>query len=382
MQERVYNIRISPGVIKNDIFPKIWYGGDFSYPLKGKPCCDYKPVYSGVTTGTTYVYSSMTQILSGGTNGESLLDITLPIFLSENTVDIGYYNVFDGLIDQQDTMLNFLFESSTSNPFVYSFYNTSDNDFKKYLSFSSYQIDWGDGTQVEIITEFSPTPYIHTYAAQGEYTISMSGLSPWGYNIITKNVYLPYSDITIDNPNGEAFFVPTGGSWSGIPISYNYIYHYDETCNENIPCCDFTTVPFLVTGYTKSSLTDLQQYGKVKYVVGREVTGASGNVMVYKGPSQDNSYTAYTINNIDYYDFPNGVTLFVVESSGCTDLSCSAITKNEVLLNVISEAEVQTNVFIERGKNSALEMIQRLGEINNIGELEQYGYKFYNIVKI
>lgn len=382
MQERVYNIRISPEVIKNDIFPKIWYGGDFSYPLKGNPCCDDKPVYSGITTGTTYVYSSMTQILSGGTNGESLLDVTLPIFLSENTVDIGYYNVFDGLIEQQDTMLNFLFESSTSNPFVYSFYNTSDNDFKKYLSFSSYQIDWGDGTQAEIITEFSPTPYTHTYAAEGEYVISMSGLSPWGYNVITKNVYLPYSDITIDNPNGEAFFIPTGGSWSGIPISYNYIYHYDETCNDNIPCCDFTTVPFLVTGYTKSSLTDLQQYGKIKYVVGRIITGSSGNVMVYKGPSPDNSYTAYTINDIDYYDFPNGTTLFVVESSGCTDLSCSAITKNEVLMNVISEAEVQTNVFIERGKNSALEMIQRLGEINNIGELEQYGYKFYNIVKI
>jgi len=58
---------------------------------------------------------------------------------------------------------------------------------------------------------------------------------------------------------------------------------------------------------------------------------------------------------------------------------CSAITKNEVLLNVIDEAEIQTNVFIERGKNSALERIQRLGEVDNVGDLEKYGYKFFNV---
>jgi hypothetical protein len=51
-------------------------------------------------------------------------------------------------------------------------------------------------------------------------------------------------------------------------------------------------------------------------------------------------------------------------------------------MNVISEAEVQSNIFIERGKNSALEMIERLGEINSVGDLEEYGYKFYNIIKI
>ena len=37
------------------------------------------------------------------------------------------------------------------------------------------------------------------------------------------------------------------------------------------------------------------------------------------------------------------------------------------------------NVFIERGKNSALERIQRLGEVDNVGDLEKYGYKFFNV---
>jgi hypothetical protein len=63
-------------------------------------------------------------------------------------------------------------------------------------------------------------------------------------------------------------------------------------------------------------------------------------------------------------------------------LFCSAITKNEVLLNVVFEPEVQSNIFIERGKNSALERIQRLGEIDNMGDLVNYGYGFFNIVEI
>ena len=58
------------------------------------------------------------------------------------------------------------------------------------------------------------------------------------------------------------------------------------------------------------------------------------------------------------------------------------IVKNEALLNVIDEPEVQSNVFIERGKVSGLESMERLGEVDNLGDLEKYGYKFFNIIKI
>jgi len=385
MQERIYNIRISPEVINNKFLQVIWSGDGYSINVAQNPCCDEEiPPITGVTTGNTFVYVPMPDLLSGGTNGNSLLDITVPIFLSENTVDVGYYNVFDGFLLQKDTMLNFLFSSTTSNPYTYNIYNTSEVDIKNYLSFSSYIIDWGDGSLPQTITDIAPTPYTHTYAASGIYNITMSGLSPWGYNIITKKINIPFTDIIIDNPNGEAFFVPASGNWSGIPISYDYIYHYDEECNETIPCCEFTTIPFLVTGYTNSSLSDLQQYGVNKYVIDKPVSGASGSLGFYHGVGPNGIYTAYTINDIDYYDYSDGTTLFVVNSSGCTseNLVCSAITKNEVLMNVISEAEVQSNIFIERGKNSALEMIERLGEISSVGDLEEYGYKFYNIIKI
>jgi hypothetical protein len=41
--------------------------------------------------------------------------------------------------------------------------------------------------------------------------------------------------------------------------------------------------------------------------------------------------------------------------------------------------EVQTDVFVERGKYSPFEYIQRLGEVDNVGDLQRYGYGFFKI---
>jgi hypothetical protein len=73
----------------------------------------------------------------------------------------------------------------------------------------------------------------------------------------------------------------------------------------------------------------------------------------------------------------------MVYSSGLTqdDIVMSGLTKNEALINVIDQPEVQTDIFIERGKNSALEFVERLGEVDNVGDLEKYGYGFFNVKK-
>ena len=55
------------------------------------------------------------------------------------------------------------------------------------------------------------------------------------------------------------------------------------------------------------------------------------------------------------------------------------IVKDELLFGIISQPEVQSNVFIERGKNSALERVQRIGEVDNLGDLIKYGYRFFNV---
>ena len=388
MDERIYNIRISPEFITSDIFSINYTGNSYNDEFEVEICCDI--ITSAVTknyTGQTYVYSSMTEVLSGGTNGTSLLTgLTIPIFISETCIDIGYYSTFDGAVIQKDVMNNFLFSSTTLNPYEYFFYNTSDSQSLGYLQFSDYKVDWGDGIS-QTITNFSPNYYTHTYVASGDYTISMSGMSPWGYNIIKKDITVPYSAATITNPNGTAYFVPAGGNWSATPIMYDYIFSGDSNCDLEV--YDVSSSPIIVTGYTTSNVNGLEVYGKKddlyggKFKLGVQVTGSSGNIGTYWGPDATNTYTAYTINNIDYYDYNDDTTIFIVESSGITSdmIVCSGLTKNEVLLNVIDEAEVQSDVFIDRGKVSAYERVQRLNEIDNIGELMIYGYKFYNIVK-
>jgi hypothetical protein len=89
----------------------------------------------------------------------------------------------------------------------------------------------------------------------------------------------------------------------------------------------------------------------------------------------------HTIQDIDYYDYSDGTTIYFTQSSGLTAdwMVQEPIVKNELLLGVISQPEVQSNVFIERGKNSALERIQRIGEVDNLGDLIKYGYRFFNV---
>lgn len=57
------------------------------------------------------------------------------------------------------------------------------------------------------------------------------------------------------------------------------------------------------------------------------------------------------------------------------------LTKLEVLMNMVQRPEVRSNIFIERGKVTAFEKAQRMGQINSIGELELHGYGYYKIEK-
>jgi hypothetical protein len=381
MQDRNFHIRISPEVINRKKFLVNYNSVTISPTLSADPCCNITTTTTTTRlTGLTYTYSSMTQILSGGTDGTSLLTgLTIPIMLTETATDMGYYSVFDGLILQKDILTNFIFSGDPTNPSKTLYlYNTSDNEFKKYLEFSNYQIDWGDNTPLTTISPYTSTPYIHTYSTPGEFTVSMSGLSPWSYNIVQKTVYVPFTGVTVDNLNGTAYFIPLGGSWSGTPLSYDYIFSGDSSCDV------YDTNPYLdgnviITGYTKSSLNDLRQYGLRKFKVGEQVTGSTGVVGIYKGISPDGLSSGYTINGIDYYDYEDGTTLFVVSGITPIDVVCSAITKEEYLINVVDSPDIQSAVFIERGKVSVLEKIMRLGEVDNIGDLTKYGYGFFKV---
>jgi len=389
MEEQKYYFKISPENIISDLVYVNWTGGtDIQYTVD--PCCPITATTVTVMSGTTGVYTGMTDILSGGTGGTSLLTgLTIPLLFTETAVDLGYYSIFDGAVLQKDVITNFLFSATTGNPYTYYFYNTSDTEFKKFLSVVTYKLDWGDGSPV--ITLTSPGPISHVYpSASNTYVITLTADSPWGISQVTKTITTPFTNVPILNPFGTATFTPAGGSWSATSFSYDYIFTGDSNTNINdYYSSNYTPVPFVVTGYTQSSVNDLAQYGPKfllvdgKFKVGVQVTGSTGVVGTYWGTDPTNTYVSYTINDIDYYDYNDGTTLYVVNSSGFTpnDLVLSALTKNEALINVIDQPEVQTNVFVERGKNSGLESIERLGEVDNIGDLTKYGYGFFKVKK-
>ena len=138
MNEERYYIKISPESLKSDIVQQ---------------------TYSGNTFG---VYSAMTQILSGGTNGDSLLtDLTVPIVFNQTFDDMGFYSTFDGFVLQKDVVSNFIVSGDPTNDFKVKLYNTSDQ-LKKFLKLSTYTEDWGDGT-VEPFTAIYPDYMEHEY---------------------------------------------------------------------------------------------------------------------------------------------------------------------------------------------------------------------------
>jgi hypothetical protein len=345
-QEKYY-IKISPETIKGDIAQK---------------------TLSGITFG---VYSAMTAVL----NGEILTDMSVPILFNQTFDDMGFYSPFDGFILQKDVVTNFVVSGDPTNQYKVYLYNTSD-EFKKFLKLSNYTIDWGDGT-VEPFTEKFPNYKEHTYPPTNDrYTIKLTQKNPWGITDIEKPIDIPNTPITINNPLGNITFTAQGGNWANIPINYNFIFTGDS---ENTVSAQVSNQSVTISGYTSSKLTNLKLYGPTKYdtsVVVKKKNENYGRVTEIT-----NAYTAYTIQNVDYYDYPNGKTIFFMDSEGLTEemLVAEPITKEEVLFGVVSSPEIQSQIFIDRGKTSAFEGIQRLGEVDNIGDLVSYGYGFFKI---
>ena len=68
--------------------------------------------------------------------------------------------------------------------------------------------------------------------------------------------------------------------------------------------------------------------------------------------------------------------------NGTPVLLCrTPLTKEEALMNVAEPPEIQSEIFIERGKQSVMEPNQRLGEITTMGGLVNYAYGYYKIKK-
>ena len=389
MELQEYKFIVSPENIKSDIV-FVPYTGETDVTTIIDPCCLTASTFSATTTGTTGVYLPMEYLLSGNTGGTSFLTgLSVNIMFTESAVDIGWYTPTDGLILQADVLNNFIVTADTINPYNFTFYNTSDLELIKFLQLVTYTLDWGDGSPTQLVLGITPITHVYP-SGPNVYTITLTANSPWGISKVQKIVTVPYVNVTIPNPQGSITFFPAGGSWTGTPISYDYIFTGDSNTNVNdYYSYNYTSVPFTITGFTQSTLNDIAQFGpKInleggKYKLGIQVTGTTGAVGTYWGVDPTNTYSAYTINGMNYLDYED-YTIYITDSYGLVpgEIELSAITKNEALLNVIDQPEIITNVYIERGKYTPLENIMRLGEVDNVGDLEKYGYKYFNVEKV
>lgn len=105
--------------------------------------------------------------------------------------------------------------------------------------------------------------------------------------------------------------------------------------------------------------TDKQVYG-IKFL---EYTGTSRNVVI------DNIQSQINLNSFSYMS----------EGWNETNISLSAITREEYLFGITTPPEVQSDVYVDRGKTSVLDMHLRLSEIKDLGELSRYGNGFYKL---
>jgi len=373
-----YNIRISPGVLSTDLI---------SFPYTSD-------TVNGVTSYNFNTYTGISYLVSGNTNScgcnqltcgvcascepSSLLTgLTIPIFLTQKFNDIGYYSEFDGNVLQKDIITNFLYSADTNNPYSITLYDTSGDPTVSLLTQTVFYVDWGDGTTPQQITN---NQLNHTYINHGQYVISFSGTNLWATNVVEKPISIPVTGVTVTNPLGTYIFTKQGGNWSSITPSYDYIFTGDSinTCEAQVSS-GYTTVPFIVSGYTSSKLNDLKRWGPQSFTPGYVITKKGSMFGMVDQITPD--YTSYTINNISYYDLTNGRTFYVMNSSGitCDDITLAKITKDEYLLDFVSAPEIITDVYLERGKYSPFENLNRLGEVDNIGDLQRYGYGYFKI---
>jgi|694.fasta_scaffold95102_2 hypothetical protein len=341
--------------------------------------------YDGYNFG---VYSGMSQILKAGPNDTSLLTgLTIPVLLKQDYQDIGFYSVTDGNVGQLDTDLNFVFTSSTQNPYTYNFYITTANK-KKYLNRTVYSINWGDGSPVQTVQGVAPSYTTHTYTqpiSTTSYTVSLIAYNQIGTFFVNKTINIPYTDVSFQNPYGTVEWVGLPqGSWDTIPQYQNYIYSSETNSSLSVQTgSTFIDIPFIISGYSQSQLFQLESYGPVKFPANNQQKtlsdGTKGQVVSFSP-----QMSSYTINNLLYMDFSGGSTVYVVYSSGLTEhtIIASAITKNEVYMNMWDLPQVQVSGVIERGKNSGMEKFIRIGEVDSIGDIVNYGYKFFNVQRI
>lgn len=291
----------------------------------------------------------------------------LPIFLETRTDELGPFVGFDGYAEQIEQIVNFTYKQNGN---VVTLYNTVNPDKQRNIVDLTYTINWGDSQTSTISANTgvvgSNFPNVsHTYINSSAYTITLSYSSPWEQKKISKKINVPQYSL-VENPLGQFIGVTVPAYTNATGQSQNYLSNLDYTNNTGNTPSGFTYMSIGKSRISEKKLYGANQYSGVTY--GTDTLG---------------SYTAYTIDNLYYKDYPDNYTVITGTTVGYTkeEVINKMITRNEHFLGFIEEPVVYSNVFIERGKQSVMENNLRLGEIDNTGELSVYQNEFFLIKK-
>ena len=323
-------------------------------------------------------------------------EYVIPIYLEADADEMGVMSSFDGNIEQVEQLINFTYKVSGSHVTIYS---TVNPDKLRKIVDQDFTIDWGDGTSGSlnvnsgVLYSNFPTSS-HTYPTvtgntTGSYTLTLSLDSPWNKEKITKNITIS-TGVTIDNVLGTCtgFTLPGNIYYTGSNYQ-NYLNDLDYTNNTGS-----TIIKYMAIGNSK--IGELKKYGETTVSSLMYVT----DTYIPVGATTGSAYTGYTLEpsaivsgslvvsgiptgSLWYMDFADGYTMITGATSNFTreDVINNVITRNEHFLGFIDDPTVYSDIFVERGRQGVMEVNLRLGEIDNMSELDIYGNGFFKVKK-
>ena len=289
---------------------------------------------------------------------ETGVTYNIPLFLESSVDEMGVMVGFDGDIEQIEQICNFSYTQTGNTLQVY---NTVDTSKTAIIQNIDFTINWGDNTTSILSTTILTTG--HTYSTTGETIVSISIDTPWSKFLLKKNIIIP-SDTTVINPLGtfSGFTIPYT-TITGQTLDYlndlDYVNHSGDTT-------------FMFAAIGKSRIDEKKLYGPSNTYTG-VTTGVTAGI----------TYSGYTIDNLYYQDYDDGITTITGSTTDFTkeEVFNQMLTRNEFFIGFIDEPVIYSDIFIERGKQGVLEKSFRLSEIDNIGELDIYGNGYFNVRK-
>ncbi len=317
--------------------------------------------------GYYYRWNGTSWVNIGKNKSAAYPDYKLPILLNAKVDELGIMVGFDGEIDQVEQLCNFTYKASGNTITVY---NTTNTNTLKRVVDATFQINWGDSTTSSISILGNATK---TYSSAGNKTISITMNSPWKVQTLSRTIKLP---LVIGDPTSLG------------TLSFTFPYtDYGVAASGLTQTRSSTNLTFVAVG--KSRIIEKKLYGQTAY------TGVTSTSL----PGTTLSCSKYTVDGLDYYDCSDGVTYITGKvpnhiingTSGFTNGNTTdfateyvvnkMLTRNEHFLGFVSDPSVYSDIFVERGKMGVSEFNLRLGEIDNIGELDIYGNGFFVVKK-